>query len=1582
MIPPRRRDRSLGRSHSRTDRRSDFSPLPRKRPLSDPEDLPRPPRRPRYSPPEPRLSEYRNLLDRHSDILRFASFSAGGDYVVTCGKDRDVFVWHADARGNEPLNSFEKLTHEGMVFQAHVTNSARQVITSCYDGSVRIWELGSNFKPTFSEINRIATLPVHRRFRSARACQITPDGSYAVATFYRGTRNFKNKLRGACMSSFASTIILVDKYHDVVFEVEESGKADICKMSNDGAILALGFSGVYPKPQMATGNSIVLMNNRGREIARFRDCLHNEPLCTKWDLSDTGAELALVSDDQQAIEVYQSGMWDQRPIVLSSPDTNPYQSVRFADHGRLIIAVVGSYRRKTIRVFNVRTRAILFELPEALDNVALAIEPRVRRLSTISCTYDEVRTISKSNVESTFAVMCTSQYDIRTPPRPHATPSAPTIPARPSSNQDPYCGPGNWSTEQTGSPYHMSAPDRRKPDLEDDAFRTPERGLRTRELLGNKQQDLGVLLERGRRKRMSRSPTPRKHRLAADHISRRPIDQDMAPRDRMPGASDCARVVPEWSVSNSFKPFDDDANKLKPITTTTSTPSESGNLNHEVLPSSKQTSSSRIPVEAVVRNSATQENTRLGHAAKPMEAPRKKSNAKVASPAVARATEACNQEQCAPPVNPSSGERKRAVTTMPEVNRSDSGPVHPGVTTGHQLDLRRSESCQKESTHLEAKSSEARRVVPGENESRIDESAEEEPNRMVCDPIVAPVSNAVVDEPMNVEKRQSARDRSEPEHVTTPATTTTTGSGPAQSRNALSCILNPEPARQGHTDERTLEGRLSQSTGRDGNALESSSRKNKLAQHMIAEQVPVAPAVGCDSNQVSIVNPILGGNESPRTTACAAHVCVRREFEPNSATNKTNDSDESTPVDPNSLALGQAWPDEGPAVACPSDGARSPDQLAGSKLRMNEIRLASAEPCMSRSPTTNASQVEPSEQARSPIPPINACQNLLESIRAGQKSVEISAEHPSAVEYIPKLVVQAQVPGNGAVPSLNLHPSPVLSTRRPREEFLGADEPTRMEVADAPAARTRLATRKISFKSTRKSTRSAVPISPSPPELLKDCASAPETNAFDREGSSEDNIPIAQLRRTDVSKRKKQTRTKRHRASASIPTARSQATASDEDSGISPPASSPREILAQSDSQPAMNLSCPNIAPTSPTTVSGPLAGKSVGDMPERPRQDVTKPAEVAEEMVFTSSVSSPTSPNMAHRSCLGELNIGSDRLVLDVSRTVEAVEGQVVCSVSGLTSPKMGNGSHLRESTVSTPESLVANLSKTTESVGEQLMLVGTSLLSSSSAVPATVQTTHAEEEECIDGGCTGVVENARPATVKDETEPVLVLPPPTITSQSVPVPAPAPPLHRFTEEPMASHPPRKDQGAAKAEDETVDSASTRSEAVLQGVEVQARSFFEKASDRVTASGMRCLTGTKAYRVMVQLLQSELGWKADIRDVARMVYGKTGTGNVCTEHMFLHAFCELFYLIQMERRRRWEKLFTEALPENDEALLVFHARDLLKQDTEGMDCGFRPDWTDDEMDDVFEAEGSDMLVNMEAFVRASERIVLGKREQ
>lgn len=401
-------------------------PPPRKRPYSSTaptEDYLPPPRRPRTAQDtEQQAAEFRNLLTANLDCIPTAAFSRSGTHLITGSRDHMARIWRARTDYSDNALRFEHaLQHPDRVFQCYLSDNGRAV-TSCADGIIRIWE---GVDRPFKTINHLR----YSNYRNSRACQITPDGDFVLASFFSGHRRSIDNGNNF-LSSFCSHFVLRDvRREETVFERDIGGRVDLCCISRDAQIIALGLSGIFPAPQIAIGNEIVVFNFRGHGLARFKDVLKSHSLCNKWDLSDTGKRLAIVGNDHFVVEVYESGphaRWDIPPVILRDSDREAFSQVRFAQNSKHLITISNGMRSRSVKLFSIRTRAILLAIRGVFNSqIVLAVEPRVWSNPTDSYELDEIRVVVKDAVDapSTFLATARKKTIIRSSPPSHQVPS-------------------------------------------------------------------------------------------------------------------------------------------------------------------------------------------------------------------------------------------------------------------------------------------------------------------------------------------------------------------------------------------------------------------------------------------------------------------------------------------------------------------------------------------------------------------------------------------------------------------------------------------------------------------------------------------------------------------------------------------------------------------------------------------------------------------------------------------------------------------------------------------------------------------------------------------------------------------------------------------------------------------------------------------------------------------------------------------------------------------------------------------------------------------------------------------------------
>lgn len=154
-----------------------------------------------------------------------------------------------------------------------------------------------------------------------------------------------------------------------------------------------------------------------------------------------------------------------------------------------------------------------------------------------------------------------------------------------------------------------------------------------------------------------------------------------------------------------------------------------------------------------------------------------------------------------------------------------------------------------------------------------------------------------------------------------------------------------------------------------------------------------------------------------------------------------------------------------------------------------------------------------------------------------------------------------------------------------------------------------------------------------------------------------------------------------------------------------------------------------------------------------------------------------------------------------------------------------------------------------------------------------------------------------------------------------------------------------------------------------------RARSAFRKACQNLNDSFKMVLTNHKAFMTMLEVIGVE-NVSIDKKLVAKVVYDKGGINNACAEDVFLEGFYDLYREVRATRRRQWEEVFATAISEEGESLLVFHARDLVKKESKRLRANLASEWRDDVIDELFETEAAGMLVDLDAFVRGTEKIL------
>lgn len=392
--------------------------------MSDPEpdyiplsDDPLPPPCP-YQGPDSKLTQNRNPIRGHSDAIQYAALSPSGNFVITGSRDNTASLWHASANSDEPLRRFDVLKHPQRVFQCFVCDNASRVVTACSDGSVRVWTRRRAPEDTdYIKINR-------PDYRNARACQISADGTLVVATLYSGRRTPLDPSGKKYNSSFEACVILQHvSRRQTLFEIFLPGKVDQCRMSNTGAVIAVGLSGVEPAEAIARGCSIHVFDQSGDRRRVFKNVLPSENACTKWDLSENGDKLVIVSNNSHEIELYEGGIdstWDKPPKILMTKDPRVYTACRFLERGRYILAIVGLVQMewKSVRIFSARRGCVVYEIPCVLHNsYPLYIEPRMSVLATYNGECEQIRMLCRKVGEpnSTSVDLITSRYSTDLP---------------------------------------------------------------------------------------------------------------------------------------------------------------------------------------------------------------------------------------------------------------------------------------------------------------------------------------------------------------------------------------------------------------------------------------------------------------------------------------------------------------------------------------------------------------------------------------------------------------------------------------------------------------------------------------------------------------------------------------------------------------------------------------------------------------------------------------------------------------------------------------------------------------------------------------------------------------------------------------------------------------------------------------------------------------------------------------------------------------------------------------------------------------------------------------------------------------
>eukprot|EP00177_Eucheuma_denticulatum_P002711 GFKZ01004874.1.p1 GENE.GFKZ01004874.1~~GFKZ01004874.1.p1 ORF type:complete len:1340 (+),score=146.02 GFKZ01004874.1:230-4021(+) len=374
-----------------------------------------PPMRGRYSSPNNRLYEYRNPLPGHRGFIQHASFSRTGNFLATSSQDNTAKIWESSGPPHEPLRCVHTLRHPQRVYGCFVSNDGSRAVSNCGDGAIRVWSRANRYEDSdFMTIR-------DKNYSFARACQISGDGQFVVASFYRGNRT---PIRGSSfqfMSAFRSSVIMKHTgTRQVIFDISISGKVDVCRMSSCATVIALGRSSVNPAEALARGCSISIVGRDGNCCHTFHDVLPNNNVCLKWDLSPPGDRVAIVSPEQDAIVVYQRDNhlgWRNAPVFLSAHDSGPYSHCTFAENGKYLMAMVGGNRQewKAMRIFSLRKRTLLYDISHLLRNCyVLCVEPAMLFTQDSNGQYEQIRMICKdwgdNNGQSLR--MVTSKYSV------------------------------------------------------------------------------------------------------------------------------------------------------------------------------------------------------------------------------------------------------------------------------------------------------------------------------------------------------------------------------------------------------------------------------------------------------------------------------------------------------------------------------------------------------------------------------------------------------------------------------------------------------------------------------------------------------------------------------------------------------------------------------------------------------------------------------------------------------------------------------------------------------------------------------------------------------------------------------------------------------------------------------------------------------------------------------------------------------------------------------------------------------------------------------------------------------------------
>ncbi|CAN8064459.1 unnamed protein product [Agarophyton chilense] len=151
----------------------------------------------------------------------------------------------------------------------------------------------------------------------------------------------------------------------------------------------------------------------------------------------------------------------------------------------------------------------------------------------------------------------------------------------------------------------------------------------------------------------------------------------------------------------------------------------------------------------------------------------------------------------------------------------------------------------------------------------------------------------------------------------------------------------------------------------------------------------------------------------------------------------------------------------------------------------------------------------------------------------------------------------------------------------------------------------------------------------------------------------------------------------------------------------------------------------------------------------------------------------------------------------------------------------------------------------------------------------------------------------------------------------------------------------------------------------------------FVEACRAFQVPDINTLTNQEAYTTMLGLVEREFGF-TEKKCVAKMIYDVVGIQNACTLQMFIEAFQQILERVIALRRLFWADVFSRATCKAEESILLFHARDLLKAEHRRGRIHMTEQWTDSELESLFERVSDGMLVNIKSFLQCVDRIIDG----